>query len=183
MSSPRPPLPFNVMRLTSSPTHSVNSIVSTVAAKKSEDQPLYVVRDGPLKGASVSIISVEGDRVRAIVSGDDWLTPPIYVARSQLKEIPSGFWLLPRWSQGCTIILMISFIGFLATYSLLALIVALISFAGCLTHFIRCGIIGRRIKTCPMCATQLDLDTWSYCDACGWERPLPSFLDSDVYDP
>lgn len=157
--------------------------MSTEGARNNEDEPLYVIRDGPLKGASVSIISVEDDHVRAIVSRDDWVTPPIYVSRSQLKKIPSAFWLLPRSAQACTIILTISSIGFLVTYSPVALVVATISFGGCLAHFIRCGILGRRIKTCPVCFTQLDLDTWSHCDACGWKRPLPSFLESDVYDP
>jgi hypothetical protein len=155
---------------------SVNPIVST---KKTEDEPLYVVRDGPLKGEMVSIISVEGDRVRAIVSGNDHVTPPIYIARSQLKKIPSAFWLLPRWTQACYVIITVSFLGFLVTYSLLALTVALISIAGCFMHFVRCGIIGRRLKTCPMCNNRLDLDTWSCCEACGWERPHPTFLDSD----
>jgi hypothetical protein len=168
----------------STPIH-VRVILGTVATRHRETDPAYVIRDGPLKGGYVSVISVDDqhDRVRAIVGGEHWLTPPIFVARSQLKKIPSGFWLLPRWAQVCVFGVLISVSVFFATHSIVPLLIALICLGGCVTHFVRGEIYARRLKTCPLCGAGLDPDTWSRCSACGWNRPMPAFLDSEVYDP
>ena len=34
-----------------------------------------------------------------------------------------------------------------------------------------------------MCGTGLDPFKWSHCDTCSWNRPLPTFMTSEVYDP
>jgi uncharacterized protein (DUF983 family) len=145
----------------------------------------YLVADGPLKDAFVTILSVEEDRkrVRALVSHKDWVTPPIWLDASMLKKM-SRNWSPASWLTrvGAVAMAVLLFV-FEVTKSQIALAAALILFAIFMIAFIRYGIISRRIKSCPICGTRLDPDTWSYCGHCRWERPMPHFLPAETRAP
>jgi hypothetical protein len=162
---------------------------SPLSISESQDRidpkTIYVVREGPLKGGFVTILAVEegGRRVRALVSRGNLLTPPIMLDTSLLRKMRSTGSHLPWWAQTCACGLGISlFVAFELRWPM-ALIVAAACLAVCAGHFLWCGISSRRVRTCPCCGARLDPETWSHCQRCEWERPMPYFLPPEMRAP
>jgi hypothetical protein len=145
----------------------------------------YVVADGPLKGGFVTILSVvdNGKRICGLVSDKDWVTPPIWLEASALKKRGRN-WSPVSWIPHIVAIAtVVLFLVFEATKSPIALGAAAILFAIGAIAFARALILSRRIKSCPICGTRLDPDTWSHCNRCQWQRPMPHFLPAEMRAP
>jgi hypothetical protein len=145
----------------------------------------YRVTDGPLAGWFVTILSVEedGQRVRALASNKDWVTPPVWLESSRLKKFKSD-WSFASWQLRIGAIgLWAALMTFAVTNSPIALGVAGVLIAAFAITFIRSLIQSRSIKSCPICGTRLDPDTWSHCTKCRWDRPMPHFLPAEMRAP
>ena len=142
----------------------------------------FLVADGPLKGGFVTILSVvdNGKRICGLVSDKDWVTPPIWLEASALKKRGRN-WSPVSWIPHIVAIAtVVLFLVFEATKSPIALGAAAILFAIGAIAFARALILSRRIKSCPICGTRLDPDTWSHCNRCQWQRPMPHFLPAEM---
>jgi hypothetical protein len=142
---------------------------------------IYRVTQGPLKGGIASIIEEDGDRVLAIVSGNDWLTPPVYLKRNDLEKVRSVLSLFPMWERLLFISLVVVAIACAAwmmisssRWAPLAVLTLCAVAAFCPYAWYRAR--NRKLKTCPVCTRRLDPDIWSHCDNCGWDRPMPDFM-------
>ena len=159
--------------------------LATDSPDKIDPDASYLLADGPLKGGFVSILSVVGGgkRICGLVSDKDWVTPPIWLEASALKKRGRN-WSPVSWIPHIVAIAtVVLFLVFEATKSPIALGAAAILFAFSAIAFTRAVIVLRRIKSCPVCGTRLDPDTWSYCNHCQWERPMPHFLPAEMRAP
>jgi hypothetical protein len=141
---------------------------------------IYAVCGGPLQGGMATIVAVEQDgrRVHAIVQVGRTLTPPVVLETSLLgKRLGPS---IPWWSRCCTYGTVLSLFVFLFMRSPIALAVAAALFPVMLGHYGWCVMESRRLKTCPTCRGWLDPDTWSHCERCGWDRPMPSSLPAEL---
>jgi hypothetical protein len=145
----------------------------------------YRVTDGPLKNGYVTILSVEedGKRVRALVSNKDWVTPPIWLETSALKRMGLNWSPVSRWPSIGAVALVLLLLVYAATKSPVALAAAGILFIVGAIAFIRAITLSRRVKSCPICGTRLDRETWSHCDKCRWDRPMPHSLPAEMRAP